>query len=108
MKKDTFKTQVTDITLAMEGRIFGISEVLKNYVGDNVGDKVLEYIVGQNFSQALVISVLKDIDFIAFLITSHLVQRTADLTNKSNGRLKLRLYLAILTFDNYKKSKWSD
>lgn len=57
------------------------------------------------FSKAQVYSVLQDMQFVATLMCTSLLRRTANLKGNSASQLKLRIYIAILNYDRYKKSK---
>lgn len=59
------------------------------------------------FSKARVYSVLMDMQFVATLMSTSLLRRTANLERKSSDRLKLRVYIAILNYDRYKKNKFT-
>ena len=102
-KNNEFVCKVADIHEVFKQYVPYISMVLRNFL-DNF---MVEHVFGITFSEALVISVLMDKEFVAMLMCSNLLKRTLNLNSGSSGRLKLRIYIAILNFDMYKKSRWS-
>ena len=105
LKEDErFNIKVQDILLAMEFRVMDIYEILKSFIDNSLSELMFE----TKFNDASVISILKDEEFVAFIITSNLYKRTLNLREDSKGDFKLRLYVAILNFDSYKKEKWCE
>ena len=96
-----FNHRVKDVRVAMASHEFFIADVLKDYL-DNI---LAEWLFKKPFSLPMVVSVLQDEEFLAFLISSHLVKRTVNLNYSSRGEVKLRVYTAILNYDSYKKQK---
>ena len=97
-----FFRKVDDIYEAFKLQIPSIANILKEYI-DN---PVVETIFNVPFSDSLVYSVLMEQQFVAMLMCNSLLKRTANLSRESEGQLKLRVYIAILNYDRYKKSKW--
>lgn len=97
-----FFRRVDDIYEAFKLQIPNIANVLKEYIDSPIG----EAIFGVPFSNSLVYSVLMDQQFVAMLMCNSLLKRTANLSSESEGQLKLRVYIAILNYDRYKKNKW--
>ena len=96
-----FATKVDDLFATICCRENLITETLKEYIDNALG----EFFFGQPFSEAVVRSVLRDREFIATLITANLAARVGNLRYESKGQVKLRVYAAILNFDDYKKRK---
>ncbi len=101
---EEFNIKVQDVLLAMEFRAMEIYEILKDFLDNPLS----ELFFGIKFNDAVVISILKDEEFVAFMLVARLYRRTLKLTKESKGDFKLRLYAAILNFDSYKKGKWCD
>ena len=99
-----FNIKVQDVLLAMEFRAIDIYEILKSFIDNPVSELIFE----KQFNDASVISILKDEEFVAFIIVANLYKRAMNLTAESKGDFKLRLYIAILNFDSYKKEKWCE
>ena len=99
-----FCKKVKDVHAVVESRVFEICEVLACLIDNPVSEAMFE----RPFSKACVISVLKDEEFTAFMMVSNLFMRTLNLSYKSKGEFKIRLYVAILNFDEYQKSRWCD
>jgi len=97
-----FSKRVSDVHVAMDRLAFEFSEVLKDYLDNPFATLAF----GSPFSQAIVIGVLKDKEFIAFLFEANLIRRTLKLDYDTKGEIKQRIYLAIMNFDEYKKQKW--
>ncbi|WP_428047164.1 hypothetical protein [Candidatus Proelusimicrobium excrementi] len=101
---EKFCKRVSGIHAALSSYAVVFSNVLKAYLDNHL----VEAVFAKPFSQAVVISVLKDEEFIAFLIQSKLIRRVIKLNYDTKGEIKLRLYSAILCFDDYKKHKWCE
>lgn len=99
-----FSKKVSEIHAVMGTYCYTIADVIK----DALDNEVARMIIGKTYSHAVVVSVLKDYEFIAFLISSNLIRRTANLSYESPDQLKIRIYLSILNFDEYKKKKWCE
>jgi len=101
---EKFCKKVKDVHAVIESRAFEICEVLAYFIDNPVSEAMFEI----PFSKASVISALKDEEFTAFIMVSNLFKRTLNLSYKSKGEFKIRLYVAILNFDEYQKSRWCD
>ena len=99
-----FCKKVNDVQAALFTSAYRYSQILKRYVDNYLGVELFE----RPFSQAVVISILQDKEFIAFLFETNLIRRVIDLNDNTNGQIKLRIYLAILIYDDYKKQKWCE
>ena len=99
-----FHKKVSDVKAAMEDYIFGFEEILRRFV-DNI---YIELLAERPYSRAVVISILRDEEFIAYMIEASLLNRLLRATFDTMGTFKLRLYYAILCFDDYKKQNWCD
>ena len=94
-----FARKVYDIYEAFRLEGPHISKLLKDEIDNPLGAALFN----RPFSQALVCSVLYDTQFVAVLMCSNLLRRTANLNKKSSGALRLRVYTAILNYDSLKK-----
>jgi len=94
-----FVGKVYDVYDAYKLQVPYIATVLEEYL-DN---PVFNMWFGTPFSKAQVYSVLMDMQFVATLMCTSLLRRTANLERKSDNQLKLRVYIAILNYDKYKK-----
>ena len=97
----SFVRKVYDIYDAYKLQVPHIATVLEEYL-DN---PIFNMWFGASFSKAQVCSVLVDMQFVATLMCTSLLRRAANLDRKSASQLKLRVYIAILNYDRYKKSK---
>ena len=97
-----FSNRVRGIKASMSRAVPHIADILRDYLDNSIG----EFFMGQPFSQAIVLSVLQDEEFVALLIENNLIKRVVNLDYDSKGELKIRIYLAILNFDEYKKGSW--
>lgn len=73
---------------------------LKEYL-DN---PVAEAIIGTPFSEKQAYSVLMDMKFVGMLMCNNLIRRAANLRKGSEGQVKLRVYIAILNYYNYREA----
>lgn len=94
-----FSNRASAINIAINGHAFYICDVLRKFLDYSTVEKL----IGRPFSEAVVISVLQDREFIAFLIEANLINRTIKLDYNTSAEFKIRLYIAILNFDEYKK-----
>ena len=97
-----FCKKAEDISAAMEGNAYKKSLVMKAFL-DNFWCKIF---FDEKFNHPVVVGVLKDPEFIAFLLKARLMNRYINMDYDTNDVFKLRLYVAILCFDEYKKNKW--
>ena len=96
-----FVNRVVDVYDAYKLRVPHIATVLEEFLDNPIYSMWFD----TPFSKAQVCSVLLDMQFVATLMCTSLLRRTANLERKSEGQLKLRIYIAILNYDRYKKSK---
>ena len=96
-----FTRKVYDAYDAYKLQVPYIATVLEEYLDNPIFNMWFDI----PFSKAQVCSVLMDMQFVATLMCTSLLKRTANLNRKSQNQLKLRVYIAILNFDRYKKSK---
>lgn len=96
-----FVRKVYDVYDVYKLQVYHIATILEEYL-DN---PIFEAWIDTPFSKAQVCSVLLDMQFVATLMCSSLLKRTVNLDRKSADQLKLRVYIAILNYDRYKKSK---
>lgn len=94
-----FTRKVYDIYEAFRLEGPHICKLLKDEIDNPLG----ETFFNMPFSQAVVCSVLYDTQFVAVLMCSNLLRRTVKLNKKSSGALRLRVYAAILNYDEFKK-----
>ena len=104
LEDKAFCKKASDVCASLSSYAFNMSQILKAAVDNFWGEVYFD----KKFNQAVVIGVLKDEEFIAFLIQACLIRRISKLNYDSKGDLKLRLYWAILCFDEYKKNKWCE
>ena len=96
-----FVRKVYDVYEAYKLQVPHIATVLEDYLDNPIWEIWLD----KPFSKAEVCSVLLDMQFVATLMCTSLLRRTANLERKSEGQRKLRIYIAILNYDRYKKSQ---
>lgn len=96
-----FARKVYDVYDAYKLQVPYIATVLEEYLDNPIFNMWFD----TPFSKAQVCSVLMDMQFVATLMCTSLLRRTANLDRKSQNQLKLRVYIAILNFDRYKKSQ---
>lgn len=96
-----FTQKVYDVYDAYKLQVPYIATVLDEYLDNPIFNMWFD----TPFSKAQVYSILMDMQFVATLMCTSLLKRTANLERKSQNQLKLRVYIAILDFDRYKKSK---
>ncbi len=96
-----FVRKVYDIYDAYKLQVPHIATVLEEYLDNPIFNMWFD----TSFSKSQVYSVLMDMQFVATLMCTSLLRRTANLNRKSQNQLKLRVYIAILNFDRYKKSE---
>ena len=96
-----FVRKVYDVYDAYKLQVPHIATVLEEYLDT----PIFNMWFNTTFSKAQVYSVLMDMQFAATLMCTSLLKRTANLERKSQNQLKLRVYIAILNFDRYKKSQ---
>lgn len=101
MEEKRFQLKVVEAEAAMDYFATYYSEILKEYL-DN---PLVEFFFGVPFNQENVKRILKNKTFISFLVQANLVTRTVKLDAVDRGEVKLRLYLAILNFDEYESGK---
>lgn len=96
-----FVKKVYDIYDAYKLQVPHVVTVLEEYLDNPIFNMWFD----TPFSKAQVCSVLMDMQFVAMLMCTNLLRRTANLERKSENQLKLRVYVAILNYDRYKKSE---
>lgn len=96
-----FTRKVYDVYDAYKLKVPHIVTVLEEYLDNPIYNMWFD----TPFSKAQVCSVLSDMQFVATLMCTSLLRRTANLDRKSANHLKLRVYIAILNYDRYKRSK---
>ena len=96
-----FATRVYDVYDAYKLQVPYIVTVLEEYLDNPIYNMWFDI----PFSKARVYSVLMDMQFVGMLMCTSLLRRTANLERKSQNQLKLRVYIAILNYDRYKKSQ---
>ena len=96
-----FARKVDDVQAAFDQHTSFIAAVLREYIANQIGD----FCFNRTFSDAVVRSVLKDREFVAMLIKANLINRAAKLDRHTKGQVKLRIYIAIINFDDYKKEQ---
>lgn len=96
-----FVRKVYDVYDAYKLQVPHIATVLEEYLDTPIFNMWFD----TPFSKAQVYSVLMDMQFVATLMCTSLLRRTVNLDRKSQNQLKLRVYIAILNYDRYKKSK---
>ncbi len=96
-----FVRKVYDVYDAYKLQVPHIATVLEEYLDNPIWGICFD----TPFSKAKVCSVLLDMQFVATLMCTSLLRRTTNLERKSEGQRKLRIYIAILNYDRYKKSQ---
>lgn len=97
---ECFEIKVNDVHEAFKQCVPHIATVIKEYVDNSVVEELLQ----KTFSHAKVYSILYDRKFVAMLMCNHLIKRAANLDRDSEGQVILRLYIAILNFDQYQRN----
>ena len=96
-----FLKKVYDIYPAYKLQVPHIATVLEEYLDTPIFNIWFD----TTFSKAKVYSILADMQFLATLMRTNLLRRTANLDRHSDNQLKLRVYIAVLNYDRYKKSQ---
>lgn len=96
-----FVRKVYDVYEAYKLQVPHIATVLEEYLGN----PIYNIWFGIPFSKAQICSVLLDMQFVGMLMCNNLLRRTANLERKVSNQLKLRIYIAILNYDRYRKRK---
>jgi len=96
-----FVGKVYDVYEAYKLQVPHIATVLEEYF-----DKpFLDIWFDIPFSKANILSVLLDMQFVGTLMCNNLLKRTVNLEGTSHEQLKFRVYIAILNYDKYKRSR---
>ena len=94
-----FTCKVYDLYDAYKTQIPHIATILEEYLDNPMFTRLFN----TSFSKAQVYSVLMDMQFLGTLMCNGLLRRTVHLNRKSKQQLKIRIYIAILNYDSYKK-----
>lgn len=65
-----------------------------------------DLIVDKELKFEEILQAFHDIDFYKFLVTANLSRRMEILFKETPGQVKLRIYYAILNYNEYKKGEW--
>lgn len=95
-----FMNKVYDVYDEYRRKVPHIVDVLEEYL-DN---PLIEVFFDTPFDKERVCNTLLDMQFVATLMCTSLLKRTVNLETKSENQLKLRIYVAILNYDKYKRS----
>lgn len=78
-----------------------VANVLEEYINNTL----CEFLFKRKFNKAESLSLLSDLDFIAFLIQTNLLQRVVNLNYETKGEVKLRIYCAMINYSECLKEK---
>ncbi len=98
-----FQKKTEEAYRIIDKRALDIARILKYYVTGPIEGPLCEHVFGKPCKKKEIIRTLKDKNFTAFLIQSNLLGRTRILSDKSKGEVKIRLYWAILNFQEIAK-----
>lgn len=96
-----FVSNVYAVYDAYKLQIPTIAKVLEDYLDNPIFNMWFD----TKFNKLHVYNVLKDMQFMAMLMCNNLLKRAVNLSKESQSQLKLRVYIAILNYDRYMKSK---
>ena len=101
---EIFVNRVIDTKKIIEKNIETIVDSLEDYFDyENISIILLTM-----FERERIYNILRNTDFVAFLIQSNLATRTINLTKASNAKVKIRIYFAMLDFEYYTKKRGID
>ena len=81
-----------------EDQAENINIILKNFIDNPLGEQLFN----KQYNTESVIDCLEDREFAAFIIQSHLYDKLIMLQSTSDAEEKLRIYAAILNFNDHK------
>lgn len=103
MEDIIFSKEVTSLHIILTDNAMCIADILEQYLEH----PTINIILKEPFSKSKIVSILQDKGFTAFLMQANLFKRTITMSLKTNSQIKLRVYFAILNYDNYKKQRWA-
>lgn len=95
-KKD--RKFVEELPKINESQAEYINSILKSFIDNPLGEQLFS----KRYNQTSVIDCLEDREFAAFIIQGHLYDKLMMLQSTSDAEEKLRIYAAILNFNEYK------